>query len=334
MGFVTHARVVIAHNPAGAEDDPSTADVLHQVETVEAGLEELGIPAVRASVAGREIFERLRQEPRNGTVVFNLIESPPGNPNHHCAATAALELLGLPYTGSSSAALWATTDKLATRALLAAEGLAIAPGGRLDLENPEVLDRVPPPWILKPSWEDASVGLEGDPTAAIREAALARGRELAQRFPGQPVLVERLLPGREFNVSLLANGDKDVEVLPVAEMTYRNFPEGMPRVLGYDAKWQEGSFACENTVREFPSSPEDEPLLGRIRHLALAAWKVCGLAGYARIDLRLDEHGEPCVLEVNGNPCLAADAGFMASAGRAGLRPVEVVRRILAAVKS
>src|SRR6185295_11175581 len=47
------------------------------------------------------------------------------------------------------------------------------------------------------------------------------------------------------------------------------------------------------------------------------------------VDLRLDEHGEPCILEVNANPCLAADAGFMAAAAQADLTAAEVVRRIL-----
>jgi D-alanine-D-alanine ligase len=211
--------------------------------------------------------------------------------------------------------------------LLASEGVAVAPGGRLDPDRPDVLDRVPPPWILKPALEDASIGLEGDPVCATREAALARGAGLARRFPGQPVLVERYLPGRELNVSLLADGD-GVEVLPVAEILFEGFPEGMSRVLGYEAKWVEESFACIHTVRHFP---EESEVLGQVREMALTAWRLCGISGYARVDFRLDENEVPHVLEVNANPCLAANAGFMAAAGRAGLSAGEVVRRILEA---
>jgi D-alanine-D-alanine ligase len=323
-------RAVIAHNPVGEGADPATSDVLAQVELVESGLAALGIPAARVAAVGREQVERLRGEADDGLVVLNLVEAPPGAPEVHSLAAAALELLGLPYTGSSAAALFLTTDKLATRALLAAEGVPVAPGGRLDLEAPRILDEVPPPWILKPAREDASIGLEGNPLADTRKAALARGRELARRFPEQPVLVETFLPGREFNVSMLAK-DTGVEVLPIAEMTYVDFPEGVPEVLGYEAKWDEGSFACEHTVRYFPADPADEPLLTRIRALALESWRICGLSGYARIDLRLDERGEPHVLEVNGNPCLAGDAGFMAAAREAGLEAGEVVRRIVEA---
>jgi D-alanine-D-alanine ligase len=305
--------------------------VLAQVDLVEDALAELGIPAFRIGVEpGRtlEIFHEQARRP--GTVIFNLIESPPGRPSLHSGSAAALELAGLPFTGSSASALWLTTDKLATRALLASEGIAVAPGGKLDLDRPEVLDRVPPPWILKPASEDASIGLEGDPVCTDRPAALRRGAELASRFPGQPVLVERFLPGRELNVSLLAN-ESAVEVLPVAEIIFEGFPDGMSRVVGFEAKWDVGSFPYLHTVRHFPQGDEDADLVRRVSEMALAAWRLCGLAGYARIDLRLDERGVPHVLEVNANPCLDADAGFLAAAGKAGLPVREVVRRIVAA---
>lgn len=334
---VLPARVVLAHNPVRDGDDPSTSDILAQVEMVEGALRELGLPFERVAVEPAGTLETFRRHSRDrGTVVFNMIEAPPGRPYVHTDSTAVLELSGLPFTGSSPAALALTTDKLATRALLASEGVAVAEGGRLDLRNPSVLDRVPPPWILKPAYEDASVGLEGNPVCSTRDEALERGAALARRFPGQPVLVERFLPGRELNVSLLADGapgDHCAQVLPVAEILYQDFPEGMPKVLGYEAKWEEDSFACIHTVRHFPEGPEDEELLAKVRAAALAAWHLCGLEGYARVDLRLDEAGEPRVLEVNANPCLSADAGFMAAAGRAGLTGKEVVRRILAAVR-
>jgi D-alanine-D-alanine ligase len=332
-------RVIVAHNPVGPEDDPSTSDVLAQVELVEEALAELGVPAARVAVADWRIWEDLgAASSAAGTLVFNLVEAPPGLPAVHPATAAVLELLGLPFTGSSAACLWLSTDKLATRALLAAAGLPVAAGGRLDRGDAGVLERVPPPWILKPACEDASLGLDGEAVCFTREAALARADELLRRFPGQPLAVERYLPGRELNVSLLAaprggrDGEAaDVVALPVAEIEFVDFPPGMPRIVGYEAKWHPDSFAYTHTVRRFPQEPGAAPLLERVRRLALAAWRACGLEGYGRVDLRLDERGAPHILEVNANPCLAADAGFMAAAERAGLAPPEVIARILAA---
>ncbi len=327
MELTPASRVVIAHNPVAAAADPSTSDVLAQVDLVSAGLESLGVPYETVPVPDWQPWLRISSSP--DLTVFNLMEAPPGRPEALLGAAAVLELLGLPFTGSPPGVLWVTTDKLATRAVLAAEGLPVPPGGRLDPDRPGLLDRIPGPWILKPACEDASLGLEGDPLCATREAAIARARELAARFPGQGVVAETFLPGRELNVSLLARNGC-VEVLPVAEIVYEGFPEGMSRVLGYDAKWHEESFAYIHTVRRFPGCPCDAALLARAGELARAAWRIFGLKGYARIDLRLDEAGEPRILEVNANPCLSADGGFMAAAAKAGLSAREVVERILA----
>jgi D-alanine-D-alanine ligase len=326
MELTGKSRVVIAHNPVEAAADPSTSDVLAQVALVSAGLESLGLPYETVMVPDWQPWLRLSPSP--DLTVFNLMEAPAGRPEALLGAAAALELLGLPFTGSPSGVLWVTTDKLATRAVLAAEGLPVPPGGRLDPDRPDLLDRIPGPWILKPACEDASLGMEGDPLCATREEAVARARELTARFPGQGIVAEAFLPGRELNVSLLAR-DGCVEVLPVAEIVYDGFPEGMSRVLGYEAKWHEESFAYIHTVRRFPDCPCDAKLLARAGEFARAAWRIFGLKGYARIDLRLDEAGEPHILEVNANPCLSADGGFMAAATRAGLSAREVVDRIL-----
>ena len=332
------ARVIVAHNPVGPGDDPSTSDVLAQVELVEAALAELGIPAARLAIAGWRVWEDLAPlaaEP--GTMVFNLVEAPPGMPAVHPATAGVLELLGLPFSGSSASSLWLTTDKLTTRAVLAAAWLPVAAGGRLDRDDARVLERVAPPWILKPAFEDASLGLDGDAVCRTRDEALAKAADLLSRFPGQPLVVERYLSGRELNVSLLAGpeastgGATTAIALPVAEIEFVDFPPGMPRIVGYEAKWQPDSFAYTHTVRRFPADRASARLLAKVQRLALAAWRACGLAGYGRVDFRLDERGAPHVLEVNANPCLSADAGFMAAAERAGLPPAAVIARIVAA---
>lgn len=262
-------------------------------------------------------------------VVFNLVESPPGRPSFQVEAAAAFESLGLRITGSSSAVIRATTDKEATRRVLAKRGVAVAPGGLLDPERPEVLARVPPPWILKPALEDASLGLDDGAVTSDRGQAISRARSLQRRFPGQGVLVEHLLPGREFNISLLADCD-GIEVLPPAEMTYIDFAPERPRILGWEAKWDASSLAYRNTVRCFLNGKEP-PIRQHLEEIARTVWAECGLAGYGRVDLRLDEDGEPCVLEVNANPCLSADAGFAAAVFEAGYDSTDLVFRILAA---
>lgn len=327
--MIAVTSVLVAHNPVGDDADASTRDVLDQVALVVSGLDAHGVAHRTATLADRAAAESLELDP--GVVVFNLVESPPGAARLGVEVAEALESRGVPFTGSGAVAIWLTTDKLATRERLVANGLPAAAGGRLDPERPEVLERVPPPWIVKPAWEDASLGLEGGGVCDRPEEALARAAALLRQYAGEPVLVEHLLPGREFNLSLL-DGPGGVEVLPAAEMVYVDFPQGMPKVLGYEAKWDHESFAYTHTVRRFLDGRGEPELERELEGLARAAYQVCGLSGYARVDLRLDESGRPCILEVNANPCLSADAGFMAAAGEAGLDAAAVVRRILAAI--
>jgi D-alanine-D-alanine ligase len=325
---VKSTRVTIAHNRVADDADISTADVLEQVILVERGLAELGVEYDVVAVDGHRVWESIHPHP--DTVIFNLVEAPPGMPQLQPASAAVLELLGVPFTGSRSSALWLTTDKLATRAVLASHGLSVAPGGRIWSGSPEILATVPPPWIIKPGWEDASVGLDGSPVCFSREEALNRARELERRFAGQPLVLEHFLPGREFNVALLDNG-RGPQVLPVAEMEFIDYPPDVPPLISYEGKWIVGSFADEHTQRRFPADEVDGPLLVDIRRLALRAWTVCGMAGYARVDIRLDERGLPCILEVNANPCLSAEAGYVIAAENAGLTPGPLIDRILRA---
>ncbi len=322
--------VLVMHNAVGDLDDPSTRDVLDQVATVCEALDTLGLPHTTLAVSDGDLAHAVAQ--LAPATVFNLVESPPGHPRFQVEAAAALEAAGVVFTGSPAAVIERTTDKLTTRADLAAAGLTVAAGGALDPEHPDLLDTVPPPWILKPAREDASLGLDGDLLCTDRQRALERARLLRRRFPSSPVLVEHFLPGREFNVSLLGTSS-GVVTLPVAELEYLDFPEDMPRILGFEAKWNHDSFAYVHTVRRFLTAAESARA-AHLAELATRCWKVTGVRGYARVDLRLDENGTPCVLEINANPCLSADAGFVAAAVRAGMSSADLVGSILAAAET
>jgi D-alanine-D-alanine ligase len=122
-------------------------------------------------------------------------------------------------------------------------------------------------------------------------------------------------------------------VLPVAEILFVDFPPDRPRIVDYEAKWQADAFAYANTPRCFDFPAEDAALLAELERLALEAWRLFGLGGYARVDFRVDGAGRPTILEINVNPCLAPDAGFVAAAERAGLDYDSVIGSIVTAAK-
>src|SRR5690606_39168042 len=143
-----------------------------------------------------------------------------------------------------------------------------------------------------------------DDTAVVRDDSRTVQQHLSEREKrfGREFFAEQFIAGREFNLSVLA-GPNGPEVLPPAEIDFSAFPEGKPRIVGYAAKWADGSFEFDQTPRRFEFPRTDGPLLGELTRLARAVWQAFGLRGYARVDFRVDEQGRPWILEVNGNPC-------------------------------
>jgi D-alanine-D-alanine ligase len=176
---------------------------------------------------------------------------------------------------------------------------------------------VPTPAIVKPVSEDASIGIDDSSIVRDADRLLEETRSRSLRL-GTECFAERYVEGREFNLSLVET-PSGPEVLPPAEIRFRDYPPGRARMVCYRAKWETGSFEYLNTPRAFDFPAADRPLLDRLASLARACWVHLGLAGYARVDFRVDLLGEPWVLEVNANPCISPESGFVAAAAARGL---------------
>jgi D-alanine-D-alanine ligase len=117
--------------------------------------------------------------------------------------------------------------------------------------------------------------------------------------------------------------------LPAAEILFDNFPDDAPKIVDYAAKWDTESPEYKATTRSFDFEASDAPLIEKLNLLCLKCWDLFSLQGAVRIDFRVDEDGNPWVLEVNANPCLSADAGFMAAALKGSATPQDVMKRLI-----
>lgn len=260
-------------------------------------------------------------------VVFNLAETVDGQGRLVHFAPAILDRLGVPYTGNGTEAMFLTSNKLVAKEVMRQAGIPTPRAATLEQVLHGDVD-LSLPCIIKSVWEEASVGLDED--SVIRDRERLKD-ELLRRLPelGGAGFVEEYVDGREFNLSLLS-APGGPRVLPVAEMRFVDWPEGKERVVGYRAKWDPDSFEYGHTVRSFAIEAADEPLVRRLVMIALRCWERFGLRGYARVDFRVSPDGSPTVLEINANPCLSPDGGFMAAAREALLSPEQVLTLILA----
>ncbi len=333
-------NILLLHDEVGSGSSADELDVLNQMDAIEVVLTELGHAHQRlaCSLNLGSVEAAIRQS--GVDLVFNLVESLGGQGRLIQTAPALLDTMGVPYTGCPSDAVWLTSNKLVAKKLLTAAGVATPEWFTLDqLERGTTVPGGR--YIIKSVWEHASRGLD-DASVVETSRPETLAAALRERLPllGGEGFAERYIDGREFNLSLLAieqprgKAENPVlprcEILPPAEIVFDGYDSGKPRVVGYRAKWDEGSFEYHHTPRRFDFGLQDASLLRTLHATARDCWDCFGLRGYARVDFRVDPQGKPYVLEVNTNPCLSPDAGFAAALERANLPFLHAIARIMA----
>jgi D-alanine--D-alanine ligase len=199
-----------------------------------------------------------------------------------------LDGLGIPYTGSGKSASELAMDKVASRKIFAAAGIAVP---RYELVKKSAYQRgelkdfnLQLPWVIKPCGHGSSVGL----SIIDKREDLEKGLEFAFGFDEQ-ALVEEYLPGREITVGILAE-----KALPVIEIVPKN------RFFDYQAKYTAGM-----TDYIVPAQLE-ESIAAKAQEAALLAHKSLGCSGCSRVDMILNKDNAPVVLELNSIPGLTA----------------------------
>ena len=314
-------KCCIIYNQPGENALADELDVLVQVEFIETNLNKLGIETYRKGITTDFMKEVAILSEEKPEFVFNLVESI-NNKGELCYfVPALLNMYSIPYSGNPVEAMFITTSKALTSSTLKNAGIN-NPGGYL----PSQWEKLVPGnrYIIKPIWEDGSLGI----TAESVFTFTPEYRKKLSEYKDSHWLIEEYIDGREFNVTVVASG-KGPEVLPPAEMTFRNYDETMPKIVDFRAKWEENAFEYKNTVRDFPGEKLNPVLKERIIDTALRCWHVFGLRGYARVDMRIDHNDTPFVIEVNANPCLSPDGGVVAAINAAGLPFTAFIQRII-----
>lgn len=238
----------------------------------------------------------------------------------------ALELAGVPYTGSRVTATALGMDKPLARRVLASAGvrvpeaieLATAPLGRA-ADRAAAVARLGAelgwPVVVKVPEGGSSIGVEIPRDAEQLDDCLARLHTAA------PVLLcERFVAGVELTAGVLAREDGSLEALPIVEIVPRG--EGF---FDYEAKY-DASLTDEIVPARI--SPEAE---AACRQIGLAAFRVIGCRAYARTDLILDADGGIWALEINTLPGLTPESLLPKAAAAAGCDYQQLLDRVIAA---
>jgi D-alanine-D-alanine ligase len=181
--------------------------------------------------------------------------------------------------------------------------------------------------IVKHVWEHASKNIDDDAIFYINDKPQLK-KVLKKRKDSENYFVEEFVDGREFNISIIEHLGR-IKVLTPAEMCFVNYPKNKIKVVNYDAKWKEDSFEYKNTIRTFDFSKKDKKLINSMENICKKVWKIFNLNGFARVDFRIDKKGLPYVLEINANPCISPDGGFIAACEKEGMNYKEVISKLI-----
>jgi D-alanine-D-alanine ligase len=316
----SNPRVVVIYNRdfEGADADPENRareDIKGIADHVVAILGKKGCLATGLGVTDDVFAAVLAIRELRPDVVFNLCESIGGDNRFEPLLPMLLDKEGLAYTGSSPLPLSLSLHKHKAKEILRARGVATPEA--IFVTTPDTSGvTLPFPLIVKPSREDASVGIDRGSVVSTREALDRRVAHVLSHYR-QPALVERYIDGREIYVSVLGRVGGPPEVFPFYEIDFSEMPPDRPRIVSFEGKWVESSVEYRGTkpVRCLDLSAETE---ARVAASALAAFQALELRDYARVDIRLAADQTPYVIDVNPNCDLSDVAGGFSKAAKAG----------------
>ena len=221
----------------------------------------------------------------------------------------ALEMLGVPYTGSGVLGSALAMDKVRSKLVWLAKGIPTPAYEELTAQSDfaGVASRLGLPLAVKPVNEGSSLGFTKVRSAGQMDEAFA----LAINYDSA-VIAERFIEGPEYTASIL-----DDKALPLIRI---EAPEGK---YDYQNKYftDDTKYICPSGL---PATKEDA-----LRALVLEAFRLVGCAGWGRIDLMLDAKGDPWLLEVNTSPGMTGHSLVPMAAKAVGISYEDLCVRIL-----
>lgn len=309
----------------------TSADTYAEWDTIETVTAVRDALALRHSVtmieADEDAFEKLRG--RRPEIVFNIAEGQFGV-SREAQIPAMLEMLNIPYSGSDALTLAVCLDKSRAKEILSYYKIPTAKFSVLYSLADLAALRTNFPCMVKPLNEGSSKG--------IFDASLVRNqKELQAQVENvlvtynEPVIVEEFLPGREFTVAMLGNGD-DARALPIVEIKFDSLPKGVNPIYSFEAKWIWDQ--ASNPLDIFECPARLTPALNdSIVKLCKDAYKVLRCRDWSRIDVRLDKNGVPNIIEINPLPGILPkpedNSCYPKAARAAGMSYDEMLNRVL-----
>ncbi len=315
--------------PDGVFDD----DDIYTIDQLKAGLKDLKGYNFTFLTNHNTLISDLAKLKGKVDYIFNLCDEGFNNEaRKELHIPSLLEIVGIPYTGAGPQCLAFCYDKSLVRGIAKEMGIPVPEGifVKPDDTTYEVPFRFPV--IVKPNFGDSSFGITQHSVVYNSESLLNAISEIRTQFGyDHPVLIEEYLTGNDISVGIIGNLPDSYQVLPITEEDYSMLPPGLPHICGYEAKWDPQSPYWQ--IKTIPARISDETKNYVIDSCLKLANRL-EVRDYTRFDWRLDDCGNPKLLEVNPNPGWCWDGHLAKMARIAGMSYREMLHAILKATEN
>lgn len=313
---------------AAAENGKKKRKKKTDIEAITDALRDLGHEPSTLAIDGRpQTLTTLARS--SADLYFNLVESYAGDDTMEMHFAAFLDLVGKKYTGAGPQGSCLAMDKSVAKKLMRAHDLDTPYSVVMNKGRVEHAQDIRFPVIVKPASEDASKGINAASVVDSIKDLFERIAYVQDEFNAS-AMIEEYIEGREIYAAVLGNdnGNDKPEALPLVELDLSKLPDGMPRIAGYEVKFDVTTEAYKKT-KSAPARDLDEELVARIHETAITAYRVLKLRDYGRLDLRVTESGKIYVIEANPNPWLDPAAEFAMAAKESGRSYKELIGEIV-----
>jgi D-alanine-D-alanine ligase len=252
-------------------------------------------------------------------IVFNISEGLTGR-NRESQVPILLEMAGIPFVGADALTLGLTLDKVMAKKIFIAE--KIPTPKFFEVSSAEALinqDHCRFPLIVKPRFEGSSKGLSESSRVGSTDE-LKKQVDFITKTYKQPALVEEFISGQEFTVAIV--GNEPAEAMPIVQIKI----DGR---LKLNDKFYTFARITSDRLEYICPARINQDLKTRICDLALKAYIAVECRDFGRVDFRVDNEGNPYILEINPLPSLSTEDVFMVVAKEIGISYEEVIGEIL-----
>ncbi len=317
-------RITVAYNLRTVVSE-ETAEHLaaEDVERISGAIASLGHTVAAVEVSGKpnEVVDRLLQSEPD--LIFNVAEGTIGS-SREAFYPGLYEQLGIPFTGGNASLLHLNLDKNLAKTVLASRGIRVPQGTLVTAKDQPLPEAIQYPLMIKPNKEGSSKGITQDSVVEDPETARVRIASLLDRYPAG-LVVEEFINGKELSVPILES--LPGQVLDTVEHTF-----DLDRIGGkynvYDYEMKQGGKAAEAVHVLCPATTTKEED-ARVVDMARRVFEVMTCPDVGRVDIRLNERGEPFFIELNPLPSLHPNASLMVAARQKGLDYRSVMRLII-----